>query len=332
MKIIVCTRDLDYGAGSNVKTILGKYDKNKRIKEVLVIAPKKIMGYSNKIKFLTYKSFGNLFITNEPLFAFKLGILLKKIVKGYDRIETHHSFFSNDYSVPLNIRFHLLHRSIIKNFPKTPKFLIGAIFHRIYSYFDYRTIKYASKVFFVSKRTMNEAIGFYPQFKDKFYYVPNIIDEYKFPSLSPKEKGRLKKELDLNDGKKNILYVGRLESFKGVNLLIDAIKRIDSDNIRLIVIGDGPLKKEILKYNFVKFLGKISNDQIYKYYNVADLFVLPSFYENCSITLLEALSCKSHILASNVGDNEYYLDTESLFDIKKSYQLKTKIKEKLNLK
>jgi len=329
MKIIVCTRDLDFGVGSQIENELKKYDLDKKIKKVTVIGPKKLKEYSKKIRFEIINNRGTFFVTKEPFFAFQCNKKIKNIIKkeSFNQIELHFPIYAEDFGVKLISKFHGLHNSITKSHPKTFQFLIASFFHKIYSYFDYKTIKYSNKVYFVSKRTLEEAKKFYPEFKHKFYHKPNEIDKSKFFKLNKKEIKKLKKKLGFGDNKKNILYVGRLDPLKGILDLIKAIKKINSPKIRLIVIGEGSLKKQIKKGHFVKYLGKIPNDELYKYYNIADLFVLPSYYENCPMTILEAKACGCKILASNVGDNKFVLKKDQIFEKGNKIELKKKLKE-----
>jgi glycosyltransferase involved in cell wall biosynthesis len=315
MKVIVCTRDLDYGVGSIVKAELKKMDADRNVNKVLVIGPKKLEGFSRKVIFFVIENCGSLFITKEPNYALKCNRAIKQILneEKYDQVYLHFPICAENYGASMTTKFHGLHKSIIRNYPSSLKFFVGSIFHRLYSYFDYLTIKHSDKVFFVSRRTMGEAEIFYPQFKDKFEYSPNEADKMKFYRLSKKEKQKLKEEFGLNDGKFNLLYVGRLEPLKGILELIGVLEEIGNPQLRLIAIGDGPLKNEIAKYSFVKPLGKISNDELYKYYNIADLFVLPSFYENSPVTILEANACGCNILARDVGDNKYDLSKKQIF-------------------
>jgi len=328
MKIIVCTRDLDFGVGSCIKSSLKEYDKDITIKKVLVIGPKKLKGYTNKIHFKILPTKGKYFITKEPFFAFQCNKKIKNIIKkeSFNQIELHFPIYAEDFGVKLISKFHGLHKSIIKSHPKTFQFLIASFFHKIYSYFDYKTIKYSNKVYFVSKRTLEEAKKFYPEFKHKLYHKPNEIDKSKFFKLNKKEKPKIKKELGLADGRKNILYIGRLDPLKGILDLIAVIKDINNSSLRLIIIGGGPLKNKIQKYSFVKYLERIPNEELYKYYNVADLFVLPSYYENCPMTILEAKACDCKILASNVGDNEFVLKKNQIFEKGDKIELEEKIR------
>lgn len=329
MKIIVCTRDLDYGVGSVVKTDLEKYDLDRNITEVLVIGPKMLEGYSKKIKFRVIENKGKFFVTKEPNFAFKCNnILISEMTKdNYDKIILHFPINSGNYGIETLYRVHGLHKSIIKNYPKGFKFLIGSVFHRLYSYFDRKTMKHSDKISFVSKRTMDEAKHFYPKFKKKFVYESNTVNKKKFFKLSKWEKQKIKEGLGISDERKNILYVGRLEPLKGILNLIEALKRTKEGNFRLLVIGDGPLKDAITKVEFVKYLGKIPNNKLYKYYNIVDLFVSPSFYENGPMTVLEALQCGCNVLATDVGDAKYFLKKESIIPANNIQALKSKIKD-----
>ena len=170
MNLLISTRDLEFGVGNVIKNDLKNFDKNKSINQIILVGPNKLEGYSNNIKFEIIKNIGRLFITKEPNFAFKCNLKIKDILKNkkIDKIITHYPFFANKYKSILIYRAHGLHKSIIKNHPIKPQLLISAFFHYLYSYFDYRTIKYSDEVHFVSRGTMEEAKTFYPQFAHKF--------------------------------------------------------------------------------------------------------------------------------------------------------------------
>ncbi|MEK6922501.1 MAG: glycosyltransferase family 4 protein [Nanoarchaeota archaeon] len=83
------------------------------------------------------------------------------------------------------------------------------------------------------------------------------------------------------ENKKVILFVGRLDNYKGVKYLIDAIKNIE--NIKLLLVGDGLERKNLEKQvknlkvaDKVIFVGKKDQDELPYYYNLADIFILPS--------------------------------------------------------
>lgn len=324
MKIIVATRDLDYGAGSVAKEELKRFDLNKNIKKIIVIGPKKLKGYSKKIHFELIPNKGKYFITKHPYFAFMCNNKITKILKKekFDKIFLHHSIFAKYYGIPMEVKIHVLHKSILFKHPKNLKLFIADIFHFLYSYFDDRTIRFADKVSFVDKTTTQEAKKNYPQYTQKFYFEPNRIDKSKFFKLGESDRKKLKRELQIDDKKKNILYVGRLEPMKGILDLLRVIERLKIQNIRLIVVGDGPDKDKLKKYSFVDYRGKKPNEELYKYYNVADLFIMPSYYETGPLTILEAQACNCKILSRNVGIAKEVLKPEEIFTNKEELKQK----------
>ncbi len=313
--IIVCTRDLDYGTGIQVKYELNQFDIDKSIDKIIVIGPKKLEGYSNKTEFIVIPNKGRFFVTKEPYFAFKCNQKIREIIKRekIDRIYLHFPIFAQPYGIETIRKVHLLHKAIIKHYPKTVMFAIACFFHYLYSYFDLRTIKYSSCVHFVGKGIMKDAEYFYPEYRHKFQYHPNQVDKNIFFRVSEKERIRLKEKLGLNDTKTNILFVGRLEPLKGINLITNVLANIKTVNVRLIVIGDGPLRNKTVTYPFVRYIGKIQHTEMKKYYNISDLFVMPSYYETFSLTVFEASACGCKILSRDVGEAKFLLDKDSLF-------------------
>jgi glycosyltransferase involved in cell wall biosynthesis len=111
---------------------------------------------------------------------------------------------------------------------------------------------------------------------------------------------------------RNILYVGRMVFPKGVDLLIRAFHRASRHyhNLRLILVGEGP---ELRQYrSLIKNLGieskatitgHISDDALWYYYSIADLFVYPSIagFEAFGITLLEAMRYHIPCLVPDTG-------------------------------
>jgi glycosyltransferase involved in cell wall biosynthesis len=120
-------------------------------------------------------------------------------------------------------------------------------------------------------------------------------------------KDQLKKKLHITN-KKIILYVGRLIEIKGLIYLINAFNNLKAKNmdVGLVIVGDGLLKSELLlKYGHIKdiyFIGHKQEKDIPIYYQIADVFVLPSYYEIFSIAISEAMASKLPIITTeNVG-------------------------------
>ncbi len=104
---------------------------------------------------------------------------------------------------------------------------------------------------------------------------------------------------------KTLLFVHWLAERKGAHLLVPIIKLIDA---KFIVIGEGPLKERILQEikennleNQIQLLDKIPNKELMKYYETADIFILPSLQEGFPHVLLEAMASGIPYVAFDVG-------------------------------
>ncbi|HAM39132.1 MAG TPA: hypothetical protein DCP53_07055, partial [Elusimicrobia bacterium] len=99
---------------------------------------------------------------------------------------------------------------------------------------------------------------------------------------------------------------------KGLDILLNLWKRIPEDII-LLIIGIGSLSNELeksYKYKNVHFLGFKNN--INNYLQASDIFILPSFGEGLSNSILEAMSCGLLVIANRITANEeIILDREN---------------------
>ena len=84
----------------------------------------------------------------------------------------------------------------------------------------------------------------------------------------------------------------------------------------------------------VKFLGWVDNKskRISDLYGKASIFVLPSYFENMSLVLLEALASGCTVLASNVGGNPEVVNKEDLFEVGNIAELRRKIEKNMKRK
>lgn len=130
---------------------------------------------------------------------------------------------------------------------------------------------------------------------------------YKFPKI---EKN-YREEFKLYG--KVILYVGRLEHIKGVDLLIRAFSLTLKDWYHLVLVGDGSQKQEFKKLSDfygvsdkVVIPGYFDEVNLYAWYHLADFFVLPSRYEPFGAVVNEALILGCPVLASkHIGALDY---------------------------
>ncbi|MFH1563681.1 MAG: TIGR04063 family PEP-CTERM/XrtA system glycosyltransferase [Nitrospirota bacterium] len=175
--------------------------------------------------------------------------------------------------------------------------------------------------------------------EDKIFVIPNCVDTSKFvPQQKDKE---LIEKYQLQD--KIVLgFIGSFYKFEGLEYLIRAVPNIlkEYKDIKILLIGEGEDKeslKEITQRIGVKdnifFIGKISHDQILKYYSIIDILVYPRI--NTPLTnivtglkLLEAMSMEKVVVASDVGGNKELIKdkiTGILFKAEDVEDLSTKL-------
>ena len=144
----------------------------------------------------------------------------------------------------------------------------------------------------------------------KVMLAPCGVDLTKFRPLDQKE---VRKRLGLN-GEKVLLYVGRVEPLKGLDLLVETAAQMESgeENFRMMVVGGGGpgepetdrvrrLAEERQVDGLIDFVGRVDHDELPLYYNAADVCVVPSYYESFGLVALESMACGTPVIATRVG-------------------------------
>lgn len=164
--------------------------------------------------------------------------------------------------------------------------------------------------------------------------IYNCVD-YNLLAPDDEIKLKLKKVHEISD-EIIIGYIGTLSNFEGLDYMIECIKLLkDSYSIKFIIIGDGIIKNEILESiknlkNNVHYLGKMSNDEAIKYYNLFDIVAYPR--KNCelcnsttSYKIFEAMSMALPIIVSKLkvldefivdNKNALYCNPDDVNDLK----------------
>jgi phosphatidylinositol alpha-mannosyltransferase len=152
----------------------------------------------------------------------------------------------------------------------------------------------------VSSTALGYVSSYFPA---DYEIIPNGIDTEHFNNhASPLD--------EFNDGKLNILFVGRLEKRKGFDYLWKAYKRVKREipNCRLIAVGPGTrlrnkYERRIKRNGLddVVFTGYVSYHDLPRYYQTADVVCFPATgWESFGIVLLEAMATSKPIIASNI--------------------------------
>ena len=141
---------------------------------------------------------------------------------------------------------------------------------------DIYTISNSSKIFLEKKLKKNVNV------------LPFVVDTKLFYPI----KKNINKKF-------TVLYIGEIEFDKNIFELLQLQILF---KFRLILIGDGSQIYKIKKdynENDIIFINNISNDDLYKYYNYADLYINPSKTDTLSNNILEAMACKLLVLGRN---------------------------------
>ena len=165
----------------------------------------------------------------------------------------------------------------------------------------------ASSVVAVDETTERYYISKYPWLKNKIKVIPIGIDLNKFKPMN-KENMRRKYGFDTSD--KIIIYVGRLEKEKNLDLLIKSFVFVKKNNphAKLVLVGDGRERVHLknlvdeLELKDVIFMGAMEYDKIPEVLNCADVFALTSLYEGSPTVIKEAIACGVPVVSTDVGD------------------------------
>lgn len=183
----------------------------------------------------------------------------------------------------------------------------GRIFYKkvFDTFYGKRMVKNASKLIAL---TPNEAqqyqdIGADPQ---KIVIIPNAIETSLYDLLPI--RGKFREKYNIKSSDKIILFLGRLNKIKGVDLLIESFALLTNDikDSQLVIVGpdDGCLDRlnemttSLEIGHKVLFTGPLYEDDKLEAYVDADVYVLPSRYETFPNTVLEAAMCKTPVIVT----------------------------------
>jgi glycosyltransferase involved in cell wall biosynthesis len=118
------------------------------------------------------------------------------------------------------------------------------------------------------------------------------------------------------EGRPIVLFVGRLVSYKGVDVLLDAMREIPAV---ALLVGEGPERAALQRTaeaqgvgDRVRFLGEVSNDELAALYRACDLLVLPSVtrQEAFGVVLLEAMACGKPVVSTDLATGSGWVNQD----------------------
>lgn len=175
-------------------------------------------------------------------------------------------------------------------------------------------------------------------FKAKIFVIPhgNYINSYE--NIESRGQARLK--LGLGDREFVFLYFGVIRPYKGLTQLVDAFRKLQSPQVRLLIVGkplDGAIGAELLHYcrsdsRIQAFLKFVPDKDIQTYMNAADVVVLPFQDILTSGSALLAMSFRKPIITPHIGCLSELLDSEGsfLYDPSEEEELLRAMQQALN--
>lgn len=158
---------------------------------------------------------------------------------------------------------------------------------------------------------------FFMKLTEKNYSLKEI-NTYIFNNPTSFSDNIIKKQ---EHSKIKIIAASRIIKLKGLDYLLHAISKLkskDKEKINVDIYGDGTEKEHLILLSkklkidsLVKFKGTIGNKSLKKKMSDSDIYVLPSISEVFPNTVIEAMSCKLPVIATNSGGTKEIVDKES---------------------
>lgn len=286
-----------------------------------------IVLYSRNFLDLKFKKTNGVKISNKVIFTKRLWTLIglsREIKKNPPNV-----LFVPSHTLP----FCLPKRSVITIHDTAFKYL-----RKSYSFFQYhylnwstkRAVKKATKIIVPSRATASDLISFYNCPKEKIVIIPHGFTPPEAVYDNVFKNSFIFKYFGITKTVPYILFVGRLESKKNLQRLVEAFREFSKKypKYKLILAGKrGVGFKEILKtvgrlklMHRVIMPGYVTEHEKAALYKYCKFFAFPSLYEGFGLPILEAFYYKKPVLCSNVsclpevgGDAVKYIDP---YDIK----------------
>lgn len=248
------------------------------------------------------------------LIPYYLPIIARKEVKKFDIIHIHDhrsllaiivSHYAKKYNIPYVLQAHGSLPYTVGN--KKMKILFDVICGK-------KMLRGASRLIALN-RTEAECYRSLGVGADKIEIVPNGIDLSEY--LTIPDSGVFRKKYRILENQKIVLYVGRLDPTKGIDLLIQSFSDLllEDKNARLVLVGGdigygSTLKNRVRSLNLedqVIFTGFVSQQEKMAAIVDADVFVTPSF-TGFPMTFMEACLCGTPIVTTDKGDALDWID------------------------
>ena len=177
-----------------------------------------------------------------------------------------------------------------------------------YKLFAEKNIKNATAIHYTSEDEAIRCHSLFLGLKNQAIIIPNGIELSEFNNLPARDN--LRKRYPILKDKKIILFLGRINWIKGLDILVKAYSRLvkERDDVHLLIVGSdekgyGEKVRSWLKnegvLERVTFAGMLSGREKLEAFAGSDVFVLPSYSENFGMAVVEAMSCNLPVIISD---------------------------------
>jgi D-inositol-3-phosphate glycosyltransferase len=244
-----------------------------------------------------------------PEFLSNLNTFQKSEGLEHDIIHSHYWFsarigmtLSGMWNVPHVTTFHTLARTKLMA-------RVGEQETRLRASVEKRAMEKVDAIIVFIDQERDDIARLYQTSPHKVEVIPAGVDLKLF---RPLDKIASKQALGLSE-KRVILYVGRVEPIKGIDILLRAVANLEcTKDTELLIVGGNSgrdtekerlqaLSVELGIEDIVTFTGPVKQALLPTYYSAADVFVLPSYSESFGLVALESMACGTPVVVSRVG-------------------------------
>ncbi len=189
--------------------------------------------------------------------------------------------------------------------------LFRNLLHKPYKLIGSKIFEKADKVICVSDYEKRNVISDFNVSKGKIEKIPNGLNFAEIVNIKPDKK---------SNGERTLLYVGRLEKYKGIQYIIEALPHLQ--DFKLEVVGKGHYEKNLKKLaeelsvtKLIKWHKNLTRKELLQHYALADVFIMLSTHEAYGITVAEALMSGTPCIVAMGSALDEFVDGERCIGI-----------------
>jgi glycosyltransferase involved in cell wall biosynthesis len=171
---------------------------------------------------------------------------------------------------------------------------------------NYNGMRKSDRIVTSSENTKRDIIKYLKYPAEKINVVPAGIEKKIFRPLKnkPKLRNQIIKKYGIFPNEKIILYIGSEQPRKNLPTLFNALSELKKKGIKFKLIKIGTYSEKLVKNLNIKEnvlnMGLLDREKdLHLFYNIADIFVFPSYYEGFGLPLLEAMACGCPVVTTN---------------------------------